>query len=198
MAVTKLLAGAWRGFRMAYFPNGSWQLEAGVLRAQAKAKPIDLVTREVYRNFVLTLEWCLPRGGNSGVLYRVSENWPAPWQSGPEMQLLDDQEHPDSQRPETSCGALYGLLEPEQGNFPADTLFRSARLLVHDSYVEHWLNDSKVLDYKLSDPALQSRIAQSKFKDCPGFGRQREGHIVLQHHGTEAWFQNIRIQVLPH
>lgn len=197
MAWKELSADAWRGFRTPDFPGNSWQVERETLYARAEGDPIDLISRDRYRNFELTLEWALPPGGNSGVMYRVSEDWAETWQSGPEMQLVDDQHHPDGQKPETSCGALYDLLGPEQSLNSAGNSFHSARLIVRDSQVEHWLNGARVLAYDLSDPKLITRIARSKFRDCPQFGRLHQGHIVLQHHSTEAWFRNIRIQELP-
>jgi hypothetical protein len=105
---------SWRGYQRNIFPEGSWVSEDGMLRTVAEAEPIDLITRQQYRHFDLSLEWRVARGGNSGVLYRVTEALPYTWQSGLEMQLLDDAHHPDGQRPETSAGALYGLITPRR------------------------------------------------------------------------------------
>jgi hypothetical protein len=85
-----------------------------MLRTVAEAEPIDLITRQQYQHFELTLEWRVARGGNSGLLYRVTEALPHAWQSGLEMQLLDDAHHLDGQTPETSAGALYGLITPRR------------------------------------------------------------------------------------
>jgi hypothetical protein len=193
----ELPAEAWRGYRKPDFPEQSWRIESGTLWAQGEEERVDLISRNTYRNFILSLEWRLPARGNSGVFYRVSEAGETAWHTGPEMQLLDDREHPDSQRPETTCGALYDLLAPEQGFFPADPTFKTAQLIVRDNSVEHWLNGMRVLSYDWSDPALQAKVERSKFKDLPAFAGCREGHIALQHHGTDAWFRNIRIQTLP-
>ena len=75
---------------------------------------MDLITRQPYRHFELTLEWRVARGGNSGILSRVTEALPHAWQSGLDMQLLDDAHHPDGQTPETAAGALYGLIAPRR------------------------------------------------------------------------------------
>jgi hypothetical protein len=111
---------AWRGYRRATFPAGSWVCEAGMLRTVAEAEPIDLITRQQYRHFELTLEWRVARGGKSGALYRVTEALPHAWQRGLEMQLLDDAHHPDGQMPETAAGALYGLIAPRRTVLPTD------------------------------------------------------------------------------
>ena len=104
----------WRGYQRATFPAGSWGCEAGMLRTVAEAEPMDLITRQQYRHFELTLEWRAARGGKSGILSRVTEALPHAWQSGLEMQLLDNAHHPDGQTPETAAGALYGLIAPRR------------------------------------------------------------------------------------
>jgi Domain of Unknown Function (DUF1080) len=73
---------SWRGYQRDIFPEGSWVSEGGMLHTVAEAEPIDLITRQQYRHFELTLEWRVARGGNSGVLYRVTEALPHAWQSG--------------------------------------------------------------------------------------------------------------------
>ena len=81
-----------------------------MLHAIAGAERVSLISRRRFVDFDLSFEWRLLAGGNSGELYKVLEDGEAPWQSGPEMQLLDPEAQPDAQLPETSCGALYGLL----------------------------------------------------------------------------------------
>jgi Domain of Unknown Function (DUF1080) len=193
MAERELTAADWRGYSQAQFPQGSWSLDDDVLRALAGRPPVDLVTRERYRDFTLSFQWRLPRGGNSGVLYRVSEDAEHAWQSGPEMQLLDDEHHQDGANALTSCGALYGLIAPWHDQRNIANAYHSARIVVRGTVVEHWIDDQQVLGYDLASTELRDRIARSKFRECPQFGRLEEGHIALQHHGTEAWFRKIRI-----
>lgn len=192
----ELTAGEWRGYRRGEFPRGSWAVEGRVLRALATGARVDLVTRRRFRDFQLSFDWRLPPGGNSGVLYRVSEEAEESWQSGPEMQLLDDLAHPDGRDRLTSCGALYGLLAPRRMALPATDTFLKARLRVQGTKAEHWLSEHLVLACDLADPALQERIAASKFAPFARFAAEPEGHIVLQHHGTDAWFRNLRVKVL--
>ena len=109
MVVYRLLK-PWRGYQCDTFPEGRWVSEGDLLRTVLEATRIDFITRRQYRHFALELEWRIASGGNSGVIYRVSEALPHAWQSGLEMQLLDDAHHPDGQLPETSAGALYGLV----------------------------------------------------------------------------------------
>ena len=194
MAERELTAADWRGYSEAQFPHGSWSLDDNVLRALAAGPPVDLITRERFRDFQLHFEWRLPRGGNSGVLYRVAEQLEHAWQSGPEMQLLDDEHHQDGANALTSCGALYGLIAPWHDQRDIANTYHSSRIIVQGSRVEHWIDDTQVLGYDLRSEELRERIARSKFREWPQFATLEEGHIALQHHGTEAWFRRIRVE----
>ena len=188
---------SWRGYQRDIFPEGNWVSEGGMLRTVAEAEPIDLITRQQYRHFELTLEWRVARGGNSGVLYRVTEALPHAWQSGLEMQLLDDAHHPDGQTPETSAGALYGLIAPRQKVLQPHGGFNTVRIVVRASHVEHWLNAVLVVAYTLHSAALTALVAHSKFQVLPGFGQAARGHIALQHHGDPVWFRHLCLRPLP-
>ena len=188
-----LEAKEWRAFRGRGFPERSWQVEGDTLHALADAPPVDLVSAGRYADFDLSFEWRLPVGGNSGLLYRVSETADASWQSGPEMQLLDDSAHPDGRVPETACGAAYGLCAPREPTNAPPGLFNIARISIHGLRIEHWLNGARVVECDLASAELRARIARSKFAPFADFARLPEGHLVLQHHGTDAWFRNIRI-----
>jgi Domain of Unknown Function (DUF1080) len=176
------------------FPHASWAVEGELLHALPGGEALSLISREAFGDFELTLEWRLPAGGNSGLLYRVSEEAEAPWQSGPEMQLLDDARHPDGRVPETRCGALYGLYAPEVDPGCLADGFNAMTLRVHRNRVEHWLNGVCVLRCDIASPDFRNRVARSKFRDFPNFARAAQGHIVLQHHGDEAWFRNVRVE----
>lgn len=191
-----LTRDAWRAYRAQDFPTESWTVEGNVIRARADGPRTHLVSRARYGDFELCFDWCVPEGGNSGVLYRVSEDYEEPWESGPEMQLLDDPRHPDGMNPTTSCGALYDLLPSSLMEPLPPAMYTSARLVVRGTNVEHWLAGQQVLAYDLSDPVFRRHVEHSKFKDCPAFGTVPEGHIVLQHHGTGASFRNLRIRAL--
>jgi hypothetical protein len=194
MAERELTAADWRGYSEAQFPQGSWSLDDDVLRALAAGSPVDLISRERFRDFTLSFEWRLPRGGGSGVLYRVGEQLEHSWQSGPKMQLLDDELHQDGANALTSCGALYGLIAPWHDQREVANTYHGARLIVQGSRVEHWIDDAQVLRYDLESEEVRERIARSRFREWPQFARLEEGHIALQHQGTEAWFRRLRIE----
>jgi hypothetical protein len=195
MTERELTTADWRGYSEAQFPQGSWSLDDDVLRALAAGPPVDLITRERFRDFTLHFEWRLPRGGSSGVLYHVDEQLEHSWQSGPEMQLLDDEHHQDGANALTSCGALCGLIAPWHDQRDIANTYHSSRLIVSGGKVQHWIDDTQVLGYDLGSEEVRERISRSKFREWPQFGIVAEGHIALQHHGTEAWFRRIRIEV---
>ncbi|MDH2241830.1 DUF1080 domain-containing protein [Pseudomonas sp. GD03909] len=189
-------ATQWHAWHGAGFPEDSWYREDDQLCAIVGAPRVDLVSREQYGDFILRFEYALPVGGNSGVFYRVDESAGLAWHSGPEMQLLDDAVHPDGKQPTTRNGALYGLLAAEQETQIEAGSFMEALLIVREGAVEHWLNNRKVLGYRLDDPALRTLIESSKFADKPLFARSPVGHIVLQHHGEAVRFRRLSIEAL--
>jgi hypothetical protein len=191
---------SWRGFRRDSFPSKCWTVEGGELRTIKdcdKADQVDIITKDKYQNFELELEWRVSTGGNSGIIYLVSEDENETWKTGPEMQVLDDEKHADGKNPKTSAGALYGLIAPTNKTLKHVGDYNRVRLVVRNGHVQHWLNGKKVVEYDLGSDTLKSLIAQSKFKDYPRFAQNREGYIALQHHGDEVWYRNIRVKTLP-
>ncbi len=195
MAERALGAADWRGYAREQFPQGSWSVDGDVLRAVAQAERVDLITRERFGDFTLLFDWRLPRAGSTAVLYRVQEEAGPPGHSGPAMQLLDDEHHPDGADALTSCGALYGLMAPWHDLRSSANAYHSARIVVKGSAVEYWIDDTQVIGCDLASEELKARIARSRFRDYPQFARLSEGHIVLQHRGTEAWFRRLRVEV---
>jgi hypothetical protein len=183
----------WRGYAQGQFPQNAWSVDGSVLRAMASGPRVDLITRERFGDFTLSFDWRLPRGGSSGVAYRVSEETGPALQSGPVLQLLDDERHQDGADAVTSCGALYGLLAPWHDLRRSAASYHAARIVVSGTAVEYWMDDRQVLGFDLASEELRERIARSRFRDFPQFARVPVGHIVLQHRGTEAWFRNVRI-----
>ena len=191
---------AWRGFRRDAFPSKCWAVEGGTLKTIVgceQSDRTDLITKRKYRNFELEFEWRVSPGGNSGLIYLATEEEDQTWKTGPEMQVLDDEKHPDGKNPLTSAGSLYAMVAPAGKRLRPVGQFNKARLVVRDNHVEHWLNGKKVVSYELGSDALGKLVASSKFKGFARFALAREGHIALQYHGEEVWFRNIRIRELP-
>jgi Domain of Unknown Function (DUF1080) len=192
----------WRGFKKTDFPADRWVVKDGALAhiptgAGDSHGGGDIVTLDKFAEFDLRFEWRIAPGGNSGLKYFVTEEREGP--IAHEYQVLDDAGHPDAKvGTHRQAAAFYDVLSPA-----ADKPLRpvgqwnESRVLVRGTHVEHWLNGAKVLEYDLGSPALQAAIAKSKFKDVAGFGTKIEGRILLQDHGDEVCYRNLKIQAPP-
>ncbi|HEX9580245.1 MAG TPA: DUF1080 domain-containing protein [Gemmatimonadales bacterium] len=185
---------AWRGYQSDTAPHG-WQAVDGALTRVADAT--DIITREQFADFELTLEWKLGPGGNSGVMFRVTEEYDYGYKSGPEMQVLDDAGHRDGQSRLTAAGSDYGLYPAPSGALRPPGEWNQARILVNGSHVEYWLNGVPTVEYELWSPDWEARVKNSKFAQWPNFGRAASGHLALQDHGDWVAFRNIKIRALP-
>jgi hypothetical protein len=181
----------WRGYQKKAVPSG-WVVEDGTLARVAATG--DLITQKQFQDFELTLEWKISEGGNSGIMYRVTEGGEATYESGPEMQVLDDARHPDGRSRLTSAGAAYGLYPSPAGIVRPAGEWNAVRIVVRGRHVEHWLNGQKVVEYELESPDWEAKVAASKFKQWPGYGRAPKGHIALQDHGDRVWYRSIKIR----
>lgn len=188
----RTLAG-WRGFRMDSAPAG-WRVEDGAITRVGRAG--DLVTEEQFANFELEIEWKVAPGGNSGIMFRVTEESEETYHSGPEMQVLDDSAHRDGLSRLTAAGANFGLYPAPAGVVKPAGEWNAVRLVVNGAHVEHWLNGVQVVEYELWSPEWEAKVAASKFAEWPGYGRARSGLIALQDHGDRVAYRNIRIRVL--
>jgi hypothetical protein len=172
-----------------------WQVVDGALTRVAAGG--DIVTRDKYANFELELDWNISPGGNSGILYRGSEEEDAIYWSAPEMQVLDDARHPDGHSRLTAAGSDYGLYPSPAGVVKPAGEWNHVRILVNGNHVEHWLNGVKVVEYELGSADWTAKVAASKFAPHPHYGRNATGYISLQDHGDRVAYRNIKIRVLP-
>ncbi len=186
----------WRGFQRQDFPVDGWKIENGSLKTIVGGDQCDIITKEKYKDFELEVEWRVSPGGNSGIFYRVTEEYPEVWQSAPEMQVLDDSLHHDGQDARTSAGSLYSLIAPTNKILDSVGEYNKAKVIAKGNHIEHWLNGIKILEYEFGSEELKSLVSESKFKDFSGFAKAKEGYVALQHHGEEVWYRNIRIKSL--
>lgn len=184
----------WRNYRGAPGEIKGWSVVDGTLARTGPGG--DLMTTEQYGDFELELEWKISEGGNSGIMFRVSEDEDQPWRTGPEMQILDNSRHGDGKNPLTSTGANYALHAVSQDTAKGPGEWNAVRLLVRGDHVEHWLNGVKVVEYTLWDDDWKQKVAASKFGKMPRYGLNQRGHIVLQDHGDPVWFRNVRVRPL--
>jgi hypothetical protein len=172
-------------------PEG-WEVLDGALARTGPGG--DIVTRETFGDFELSIDWRVQPGGNSGIFFRVGEEHAFVWETGPEMQVLDNELHPDGRDPKTSAGADYALHAPAWDTTRPPGRWNRARLVVAGTHVEHWLNGEKLLEYELGSEDWEARVAASKFASMPDYGRRASGHIALQDHGDPVAYRNIRIR----
>ena len=195
MAERDFTSSDWRAYREGDFPGTAWSVDGDVLHALAQGPRVDLISRESFGDFTLHFDWRLPRGGSSAVLCRVNEEAGPPTHTGPALQLLDDEHHPDGADARTSCGALYGIMAPWHDLRRSANTYHSARIVMSGTVIEFWVDEQQLIGCDLASEEVRERIARSRFRDFAQFGRLAEGRIVLQHRGTEAWYRRLRIEV---
>lgn len=218
----RTLAG-WRGLGYANVPAGHWTVEDGTIRKIANEKVAmgsdgrrlpggDLMTVATYKDFELSWDWKMSPAGNSGLKYNVSEELsggqpsnvlrPATGSPGVshsaigfEYQMIDDDRHSDGKLPTHRSGALYDLITPDaRKELKPIGEWNHSRVVFVGTHGEHWLNGIKVVEYELGSRSLDSALAASKFHTMPWYAQRRTGHIVLQDHGDDAWFRNVKIR----
>ena len=138
--------------------------------------------------------WKVEAGGNSGVFFHVGDEGSYVWETGPEMQVLDNDAHPDGRNPLTSAGSNYALTAPERDLTRPVGMWNEARLVVVGPRVEHWLHGEKLLAYELWTDAWKAAVAASKFAGMPRYGLAKTGRIALQDHGDRVSFRNVKIR----
>lgn len=185
----------WRGFKQTSFPSQGWKVVDDCLWHGSRGGGGDIVTDRTFEQFELRFEWRMKPDGNSGVKYFLPENRAGA--IGHEYQLLTGAQVEAVQAPSKGgTGGLYDVLPPEipVRLRPADQ-FNESRIVVRGNHVEHWLNGERTIAYELASPTVLAAVARSKFKDVAGFGTRVRGHILLQDHGGEIWFRNVKIRV---
>lgn len=197
----------WRGAKSTTFPKKGWVVENGVLKVLSSdggesTNGGDIVTTQKYKNFELVVDFKITKGANSGIKYFVDTelNKGAGSSIGCEFQILDDINHPDAKlgvNGNRKLGSLYDLI-PAIANKPyRDGFFNTAKVIVKGNHVEHWLNGVKTVEYDRNTQIFNALVAYSKYKGWPNFGNAETGYILLQDHGNEVWFQNVKIKELP-
>jgi len=180
----------WRNFNRDSV-NPGWTVADGAIVRSAKGAG-DIMTAEQFGAFELVLEYKIAPGGNSGLMFHVTEEGKAPWQTGPEVQILDNAAGHDPNK----AGWLYQLYIPDHDATKPAGEWNEIRLLVTPTKGETWMNGKKYYDFVKGSDDWNARVAKSKFAAMPLFGKATKGHICLQDHGDTVAFRNIRIRPL--
>ncbi len=196
----------WRGARLDHFPEKGWSVDGGELKVLdggggEAANGGDIVTTRTYGNFILSVDFKITKGANSGIKYFVdpAENKGAGSAIGCEFQILDDKRHPDAKlgvKGNRKLASLYDLIPaPEKKPFDINA-YNNATIVVRGNHVEHWLNGVKMLEYERNNQMWNALVAYSKYKNWNNFGNHPQGNILIQDHGHEVSFKNIKIKEL--
>lgn len=184
----------WRGFGKKEFPRTGWIVEDGWLKRRGPGG--DIITEAEFDEFELVFDWQIGAGANSGLKYFVVGGRPGA--IGHEYQLLDDGARPARTNDLHRTATFYDVLPLQalEAPKPAGEVNQS-RIVVAGDRVEHWLNGVCVLTYQLGSPEVKAAVARSKFKGLAGFGTKVRGHLLLQDHGGEVAFRNLKVRTKP-
>ena len=200
----------WRGIGIKGVPKGHWEVVDGCIHKigkkdvprQADGQPVkggDLITDKTVKDFILTFEWKISEGGNSGVKYNVMEGisikngWTGAL--GYEYQVIDDVHHKDVTNPTHRAAALYDMIAPNGDKVlkPVGE-FNTSKIVFIGNHGEHWINGKKVVEYDIDTPEFQELFKKSKYHKHKDFTKHKIARIVLQDHGDDCWYRNIKIK----
>lgn len=176
-----------------------WKIIDGVLNNSGVGSDHggDIVTRDKFQSFELSIEWKIAPQSNSGIFYRVNEKiGKAIYESGPEYQLIDDKGWPEKLHDNQYSGANYGMNAPQNAAVKSLSDWNQTKIILDGTHVQHFLNGVKVVDYNLGDSDWKTRKENGKWKDYPYYGMAKKGNIGLQDHGGLAQFRNIKIKII--
>jgi lysophospholipase L1-like esterase/type 1 glutamine amidotransferase len=186
-----------RGFKKDAMPTEGWVMKDGELVHEKGKGGGDIVTPAEYADFEFAVDWKSTEGANSGIIYRSTEDHGYSWETGMEMQILDDARHNDGKNPLTRAGTLYALFPTAVDVARPPGEWNHARVLCRGKHIEHWLNGWKVVDVDLDSAAYKEAHDKSKFAKMADFGTRAGGHIALQEHGGDGVaFRDIKVRVL--
>lgn len=191
---------AFRGWKSDTFPEKGWVIDGDALHIQADSKAGDIVTKKQYASFDLRFEWKVAKGSNSGVIYRCIEHEDVrlSFMSGPEYQILDDDNHVNGKNPKTTATSLYAHYAPnDKKKLNPVGEWNTGRVVVNGSKVEHWLNGEVVVSYDLDSDEFKKISQGTHYKQWEKFAKEKKGHIAFQDHTDDVWFRNIKIKELP-
>ena len=193
----KSISDNWRGYMGNATPT-KWVIDNNAIyfNPEVDGTNGDLISVEQYSVFEFSLDWKVAPGSNSGIFYHVveSDEYEFPYETAPEMQVLDNDLHPDGVFKQHRAGDLYDLVQSSTENVRPVGEWNNVRIIVKGNLLQHWQNGEKVIETTMWDDNWTALIADSKFATWPGFGKSTIGHLGLQDHTEPVWFKNIKIR----
>ena len=183
--------------------TGPWIVENGTMKAEGHGSDESgyIVTTERFDNFILEWDWKISKAGNSGVLYHVLEGkrFNVPYITGPEYQLIDNENFPSKLGELHTCGADYEMYTPDQTKLKINSAgqWNTSRIVFDNGHVEYWMNNEKIVEFEAWTPDWFNRKNSGKWGSTPEYGLSDIGAICFQDHGYPIWFRNIKIKSLP-
>jgi len=180
----------WRNYNKDGLSDG-WKVVDGTLRMTGKAG--DIITDGEFDHFEFSIDWNLPNGGNSGLMYWVQETPGPSYSTGPEIQILDKMKPGNT----NSAGSCYDVYAPTKDVIKPKGEWNNYRILVKpDNNVEHWVNGELVCSYQIGSNEWNEKVANSKWKNAEGYAKAGKGHLCIQDHGANIWIRNVKIREL--
>lgn len=175
-----------------------WKVSNGELWLDPVNGAADITTDSEFENFELRLEWKIDSCGNSGIMFNVNESpaYKYGYYTGPEMQILHNDCHPDGKIVKHRAGNLYDLIASPTESVKGPKEWNTVKIISNKGHLEFWLNDVKQVETTMYTPEWAAMLKESKFVKYPDFGTFRKGRIQLQEHGSRVWFRNIKIREL--
>jgi len=185
--------------------GSGWKVQDGAIyldttvKVNGKRDGGDIVTDEEFENFDLKLEWKIAKNGNSGIMFCVNEDttkYKHPYETGPEMQVLDNDGHADGKIKKHRAGDLYDLISCNKETVKPVGEWNQVEIKLLNGKLDFYLNGENVVSTTMWDDNWNKLVAGSKFKTMPGFGTFKKGHVDLQDHDCMVWYRNIMIKKL--
>lgn len=194
----KTLKG-WRTYKEKE-PKPEWKVEDGAITLTSGGGG-DLVTDDEFGDFDFRCEWKIADQGNSGIMWRSTEEHQYPWQSGPEYQILDSFDKPGHKyahetKKANVAGGFYDIIPAKPEWSKAVGEWNETRIVIKGTKVTLYLNGNVTADVDTSTDEFKALLDKSKFKGWEHFNKAKKGHIVFQDHGDKVAFRSIRIKKL--
>jgi hypothetical protein len=189
----------WHGYNLTSFPD-CWIIEDGAftMTTQGAQESQDIITDKVYKSYAFTVEFKLTPASNSGIIFQVAEDpkYKFPYETGPEYQIIDSKNWPDTLETVQTLGANYGMYAPKISQLKPVGEWNRLLLVVNGNNVTQILNGEMTVQYVKNSEEWKKLRDSGKWSAYPDYGKYDEGHISLQNHGTKVWYRNIKIKEL--